>query len=137
MKRTSTSTSFHLVVLTLTAVAFFVADGFTATVSSRKPRTTTASDTRRNLVEHYNVLQDIVANSDHHIVLSSTTQWLADATAAVVDEAAAKKDLGLWGSYIQLFKNSLSLVHSTVEGPLKSIGVEHSWGISIGIFTAG
>jgi hypothetical protein len=75
-----------------------------------------------------------------HQLIATTSVWLADdasAAAAIVVDAAGKEDLGWWGDYVDLFKNALALVHDTIEGPLRSIGVEQGiWGISIGIFTA-
>jgi hypothetical protein len=66
---------------------------------------------------------------------SEITQWIADAAsaAAATDKA---DDGGWWKAYINVFKSILSFVHSTVEGPLRSVGIEQSWGISIFLFTA-
>lgn len=64
----------------------------------------------------------------NHLDLSS--QFLADAAANT-----AGKDLGWWGSYINFFKLALSAVHGVVDGPLKSVGIEESWGVSIALFT--
>jgi hypothetical protein len=60
------------------------------------------------------------------------TQWIADATAAV----AASDDGGWWKAYINVFKSLLTFVHSTVDGPLRSLGIEQTWGVSIFLFTA-
>jgi len=67
----------------------------------------------------------------HHV--PTTAQWLADAAVAA---AAETKDVGWWEQYINIFKSALELVHSTVEGPLKAVGIEQTWGPSIAIFTA-
>jgi hypothetical protein len=78
------------------------------------------------------------AQAIHHAISTTTSVfWLADADASAATVEAVEKDLGWWGAYVDLFKNSLTLVHDTIEGPLRSIGVEKGiWGISIGIFTA-
>jgi hypothetical protein len=63
------------------------------------------------------------------------TQWIADATATSVD-ASTQDDGGWWKAYINIFKSILTFVHSTVDGPLRSIGIEQTWGVSIFLFTA-
>jgi hypothetical protein len=77
----------------------------------------------------------------HQHVFSSVSQLLADASAVAADAADAAdgtaKELGWWGSYINLFKSSLSLVHSTIDGPLRSAGFDQTWGVSIALFTFG
>jgi hypothetical protein len=65
----------------------------------------------------------------------ATTQWLADATTAIVTENKNSGG-GWWQSYINVFKTILSFVHTTIDGPLKSVGIEQTWGISIFLFTA-
>lgn len=74
-----------------------------------------------------------------HAALLSSSHMLADAAAASADAAAdvnAAEKVGWWQSYLTLFKNALSLVHSTIDGPLRSIGIDQTWGISIALFTA-
>jgi hypothetical protein len=60
-----------------------------------------------------------------------STQFLADATVEVADKAT------WWQSYLAIFKGALNLVHSTIDQPLRSVGIEQTWGVSIAIFTAG
>jgi hypothetical protein len=55
---------------------------------------------------------------------SSSTFFLADGEAT-----------GWWGSFINIFKIGLEAVHSTINPPLQSMGVEYTWGISIAVFT--
>jgi hypothetical protein len=62
------------------------------------------------------------------------TQWIADATTAASD--TTKDDGGWWKAYINIFKSILTFVHSTVDGPLRSVGIEQTWGVSIFLFTA-
>ena len=62
------------------------------------------------------------------------TQWIADASATAVD--ATQDDGGWWKAYINIFKSILTFVHSTIDGPLRSVGIEQSWGVSIFLFTA-
>ena len=70
-----------------------------------------------------------------HDVIQSTSQWLADAATAAATDPAAVPSLGWWGQYINLFKVSLEFVHGAIEQPLKSIGIEQTWGPAIGLFT--
>ena len=43
---------------------------------------------------------------------------------------------GWWEAYINIFEAALKLVHSTIDGPLQSMGVDQTWGVSIFVFTA-
>lgn len=64
--------------------------------------------------------------------LESTSRYLADAaTAASVDAG----DKSWWDNYLEIFKGSLSLVHSTIDQPLRSIGIDQTWGVAIAVFT--
>jgi hypothetical protein len=63
---------------------------------------------------------------------ASSSNILADAAVAVADDKG-----GWWQQYLSIFKATLMFVHSTVDEPLKSVGITQSWGISIAIFTAG
>jgi len=75
------------------------------------------------------------AASDHlQHLLSSTSTLLADAAAAADDAA---KDEGWWNSYLEFMKGALIKVHDVVDEPLKSVGIEKTWGPSIFLFTAG
>eukprot|EP00568_Trieres_chinensis_P001447 CAMPEP_0183293218 /NCGR_PEP_ID=MMETSP0160_2-20130417/1986_1 /TAXON_ID=2839 ORGANISM="Odontella Sinensis, Strain Grunow 1884" /NCGR_SAMPLE_ID=MMETSP0160_2 /ASSEMBLY_ACC=CAM_ASM_000250 /LENGTH=496 /DNA_ID=CAMNT_0025454301 /DNA_START=155 /DNA_END=1645 /DNA_ORIENTATION=+ len=81
---------------------------------------------------------------DHHAALSdafaSASQFLADAATATADVATdAAKDGdggGWWQNYLNLFKSGLVYVHSSIDGPLRSVGFDQTWGVSIAIFTA-
>jgi hypothetical protein len=80
-------------------------------------------------------VQDVLTSSipfmdaaPHVDALSS--QWLADAAAG------SQSGDGWWQSYINIFKTTLSFVHSTIDGPLRAAGIEQTWGISIFLFTA-
>ena len=86
--------------------------------------TTTTTTTRLNLMP-----------LPPHDVIQSTSQWLADAATAAATDPAAVPSLGWWGQYINLFKVSLEFVHGAIEQPLKSIGIEQTWGPAIGLFT--
>ena len=71
--------------------------------------------------------------------IDTTSTLLSDASAAAADATAtatADADGGWWQNYLQLYKNSLLFVHSTIDGPLKNAGWDQTWGISIAIFTA-
>jgi len=63
-------------------------------------------------------------------MVQQSTQWLAEATAA-----ADQANIGWWGQYINIFKVSLDFVHSTIEPPLKAMGIQQTWGPSIALFT--
>lgn len=68
-----------------------------------------------------------------HHALSTTSTLLSDAAAAAAD--ATGGDGGLWESYLELFKNSLVFVHSTIDQPLRNAGWDQTWGVSIFLFT--
>jgi hypothetical protein len=71
--------------------------------------------------------------------LQQHSMLLADAVSidgATVD-AAVVADAGWWQNYLQVFKSVLVFVHSTVDQPLRNMGITQTWGISIAIFTAG
>ena len=92
---------------------------------------------------------------------SSALTYLADAAAGVLDpntatgalqdagtavenvmQAAASteieiaKDEGWWQAYLNIFKETLNLIHNTIDEPLRNNGVTQTWGISIALFTA-
>lgn len=72
----------------------------------------------------HNVAQDF---------LSSSSTLLSDAAAAAAD--AEEKSPGWWANYLQIFRNILVFVHTTIDQPLKNAGIENTWGISIAVFT--
>lgn len=59
-------------------------------------------------------------------VFTQHSQILAD---------AAETANGPWQSYLKLFKDTLSFVHSSIAGPATSVGITQTWGLSIAIFT--
>merc|ERR1711862_353105 len=65
-------------------------------------------------------------------LINQASMLLSDASAAATDAA---KDGGWWESYLNIFKQTLSFVHSVVDGPLRSVGWTQTWGVSIAIFT--
>lgn len=96
---------------------------------------TTTTTTSKFVVapEHVDYLSaafDAQSSLVHH-----HSNLLADAAAAV--DEPVKKDLGLWGQYLNIFKAILINVHSAVDEPLRSVGWTQTWGVSIAIFTAG
>jgi len=74
----------------------------------------------------------------HHVTQPfslSTWTLVSNSAAAAADTAADQQSW--WANYLQVFRNILVLVHTTVDGPLKNAGVENTWGISIALFTCG
>jgi len=68
-------------------------------------------------------------------LIASSATILADAADAAAEVAA--EDGGWWQNYLSVFKAGLTGVHSTIDGPLRSVGWDQTWGISIFLFTAG
>jgi hypothetical protein len=66
------------------------------------------------------------------LATAATSQFLADAAAAA---ATTTSEQSWWDSYVSIFSWALKLVHSTINGPLQSIGIEQTWGIAIFLFT--
>ena len=66
---------------------------------------------------------EIMQQSASHLLLAD------DATAA------AGEATGWWGAYINVFKSTLLFVHGTIDAPLRSVGFDQTWGVSIGLFT--
>jgi hypothetical protein len=64
---------------------------------------------------------------------AATSQFLADVAAATAATTATEQSW--WDSYVNIFSWALKLVHSTINGPLQSLGIEQSWGIAIFLFT--
>lgn len=81
---------------------------------------------------HYDALTasttDVVAHASMSL---SSSQFLADAAVETAEKTS------WWTSYLAIFKGALNLVHSTIDQPLRSVGIDQTWGISIAIFTAG
>ena len=68
-------------------------------------------------------------------LIHSTSALLSDASAAV-DVPEAAKDAGWWENYLNLYKSLLLGVHSVVDQPLRNVGWDQTWGVSIFLFTA-
>lgn len=108
----------------------------------------TSTSTSRNMVppgtEHVlssfdaDALQSSVQSA--HDFLHASSVLLSDAAAATVDaaaDAAAEDDGGWWQTYLNFMENSLIGVHSTIDQPLRDMGITQTWGPSIFLFTAG
>lgn len=85
---------------------------------------TTALHALPPVVEHWN---DAVVAWDH----LHQSLLLADETAV----ATAKEATGWWGAYINIFKSTLYGLHGAIDAPLRSIGFDQTWGVSIALFT--
>jgi len=96
--------------------------------TSTRPAAAAAAVTRLHVLLSPHELTDLVVQQ------ASSHSWLL-ADAATTTATPATTDVGWWGQYINIFKASLEFVHSTIEQPLKSMGVEQTWGPSIAIFT--
>ena len=117
---------------------------------------------RRNIATNMNVVPEILIGGDsimhsinhlssmmitpsqHANLFAQTSTWIANSAAVAVDASdssaatAAAEDIGLWESYIQLYKNGLAFVHDNiVDEPLRKAGFTQTWGVSIFLFTAG
>jgi len=56
---------------------------------------------------------------------------------ALADSASAASSGGWWGAYLNIFKSGLLFVHDVIDAPLKSAGIQQTWGPAIALFTAG
>lgn len=74
---------------------------------------------------------DLHQSLSHILDSVSSSTLLSDAAVAAVEEEASS-----WEKYLQLYKGALELVHSTIDQPLRSVGWDQTWGVSIFIFTA-
>ena len=150
--------------LLVMAVAGFLASSLPATVTSftptqivpassiastlKKHQATTRTPIRLDVVppETHHLLGDLATSVDPAVAVQhafdSTSQWLSDAAAATADAdgssalADAAADKSWWQQWLNIFKITLAAVHSTIDGPLRSLGVEQTWGVSIFLFTA-
>jgi hypothetical protein len=66
---------------------------------------------------------------------SELTQWISDASTTAAT-STTNDDGSWWNAYINIFKSILTFVHTTIDGPLRSVGIEQTWGVSIFLFTA-
>lgn len=97
-------------------------------------------------MQHGLDVTNYVSNNNHVItevnkalstsrVTSELTQWISDASTTAAT-STTKDDGSWWNAYINIFKSILTFVHSTIDGPLRSVGIEQTWGVSIFLFTA-
>jgi hypothetical protein len=97
---------------------------------------TTSTQHGLEIPSHYNhIITELNTAISTSRTASELTQWISDSgtTAAT---STSQVDGGWWNAYINVFKSILSFVHSTVDGPLRSVGIEQTWGVSIFLFTA-
>jgi len=86
------------------------------------------------LLEHLSTSMQQLSQHNGGMLSLSAADVLAS-SQLLAAEAAEKT--GWWQSYLNIFKSTLQLVHSTIDGPLRSVGIDQTWGVSIFIFTAG
>ena len=91
-------------------------------------------DTSNHLFNNNQITAEISAamSPSHTGTTSEITQWISDASTT----ADMKDDGGWWKAYINVFKSILTFVHTTIDGPFRSLGIEQTWGVSIFLFTA-
>jgi len=121
--------SFYAVCLSILP---FSSSGFTQTspVISRRGKAqylTLEPDHLDFLTHAVSTIDSTVQHS--HLLLADA----ADAATATTEEAAKN---GWWQQYLSIFKNSLITVHSTIDEPLRNVGITQTWGVSIAVFTA-
>lgn len=80
------------------------------------------------------IADTLSSSGDFSTVLASNAQLLADAAAAVASDAT---DEGWWAGYLNLFKGGMELIHSGIDKPLRDVGFDQTWGVSIALFTMG
>ena len=146
--------------ITIAALSFLVVPSFA--FQTRGPVSARNGATKLAVLgpEHANDLHSILSDSPAWSLLADAAQAALDAPTGgdvgsmadllsqdipavsqedlqIVDAVAeAAKDEGLWKSYLKIFKGALTLIHDTIDGPLRNAGIEQTWGISIAIFTA-
>ena len=114
--------------------------------ASSRPWSSTTTTQRAALPVEPHYLTDMTVSWDQiqhsasqflAVVDSTTTTVMADAMSDVVSStgSATGEATGWWGSYINLFKSTLLWLHGTIDGPLRSVGFDQTWGVSIGLFT--
>jgi len=98
---------------------------------------TKKTPTKMMMPGHEHMLYDLDSvqtsmQSAHDLLHLHTSMLLSDAA----DATEAVKD-DWWTQYLQGFKGALVLVHSVIDGPLRSVGITQTWGPSIFLFTFG
>jgi hypothetical protein len=58
-------------------------------------------------------------------------------STTLADVASVSSDGGWWNAYLNIFKSGLLFTHDLIDEPLKSSGIQQTWGLSIALFTAG
>eukprot|EP00553_Chaetoceros_curvisetus_P008376 CAMPEP_0204630576 /NCGR_PEP_ID=MMETSP0717-20131115/20844_1 /ASSEMBLY_ACC=CAM_ASM_000666 /TAXON_ID=230516 /ORGANISM="Chaetoceros curvisetus" /LENGTH=470 /DNA_ID=CAMNT_0051647873 /DNA_START=5 /DNA_END=1417 /DNA_ORIENTATION=- len=134
----------------ITLLALPAASAFITPSSKTFVGTGVSNNLEQTQSARLNLLPEIVGSgdiiSDHAITtasalssvdlqqfLDSTSTLLADAAEAVAETA---EDDGWWSIYLQTYKSALTLVHSTIDQPLRNAGWDQTWGVSIFVFTA-
>ena len=102
--------------------------------------TTTTTTTQRMVMMDPNDIHSLA--TDHHQHLQhlhqhSFEKFTSLMTAAAADATTSSSGGGWWKAYLNIFKTALSAVHSTIDGPLRSVGITQTWGPAIALFTAG
>ena len=59
-----------------------------------------------------------------------------ETASKLVEMESATGLKAVWFNYLKLFKGGLLAVHGAIDGPLRSIGFDQTWGPSIFLFTA-
>lgn len=121
------------ILLSLSSVNGFVAPSQSASAFLQRTSVSlTPSDIDLNAIHS---LDSASAAIQH--VIDSTSTILSDAAVAVdASEAAeAAKDGGWWQSYLNVYKSLLLGVHATIDQPLRNVGWDQTWGVSIFVFT--
>lgn len=70
-------------------------------------------------------------HSTVHDLWTSSSVTLSDAATTPTNDG------GWWQNYLNFMKGALTTVHSTIDQPLRDMGVTQTWGPSIFLFTAG
>ena len=123
----------YYVIYILSALLLSV-DAFVPLGSFPKSATTSKSSSSRQYVIPVESTQDL-----SHVVDPAFVTYVSHLVSDASSTAAAtssQQPTGLWGSYINLFKSSLNLVHSVIDQPLRNVGVTQTWGVSIALFTS-
>jgi hypothetical protein len=92
----------------------------------------------------------IHAHAVHGFLQHHTSLLLSDAAVATAGEPmtalenfeatqeAIAADEGWWAAYLNIFKTTIELIHSSIDGPVHKLGWQGgTWGFSIALFTAG
>ena len=101
---------------------------------SLSSRTVTTATTTQHHALPVDQLTDAALSWD--TLVSSSEAALSQSQMLLADAAAASGEAtGWWGAYINVFKSTLLWLHGSIDGPLRSVGFDQTWGVSIGLFT--